>query len=100
MTESHVVDDRVNVRVLKTLYMQSMQFSYSLNQSEDEVYRTSTQQVFIEFLESLARVAVAKYGDDGADGSLERSLRRILREHLVHMDPKRLLKRNQAKERK
>ena len=95
MTESHVVDGCVNVRVLKTLYMQSMQFSYSMKQSEDEVYRTSTQQVFIEFLESLARVAVAKYGDDGADGSLERSLRRIIREHLVHMDPKRLLKGKQ-----
>ena len=95
MTESHVVDGCVNVRVLKTLYMQSMQFSYSMKQSEDEVYRTSTQQVFIEFLESLARVAVAKFGDDGADGSMERSLRKIIREHLVHMDPKRLLKGKQ-----
>ncbi len=97
MAEAHVIDNRVNGRVLKTLYMQSMQFSYSIKQSETDVFRNSTQQVFIEFLEALSRVAVAKYGDNGTDGSLEKSLRRILKDHLIHLDPKRVARNEERK---
>jgi hypothetical protein len=90
--EAHLIDERINLRVLKTIYVQSMQFSYSTTQTEDDQFRTSLQQVFIEFLEALARLGIAKYGDDSSDGKLEQSLRKILKDHLSHLDPKRLLR--------
>ena len=91
MSETHCIDQRVNIRTLKTIYMQSMQFSYSITQTADEVFRTTTQQVFIEFLEALARVAIAKFGEsvhgDG-DESLANIMRRLFVEHISQMDHK------------
>ena len=88
MAEAHVVDDCINVRALKTIYMQSMQFSYSINQTDEQIFRTTLQQTWVEFLEALARVAITKYGDDGQDGSLEHALRRLFLEHMRHIDPR------------
>ena len=91
MSETHCIDARVNIRTLKTIYMQSMQFSYSITQTADEVFRTTTQQVFIEFLEALARVAIAKFGetvDGDGDQSLAKIMRRLFEEHISAMDHK------------
>ena len=91
MSETHCIDERVNKRTLKTIYMQSMQFSYSITQTADEVFRTTTQQVFIEFLEALARVAIAKFGesvDGDGNESLAKIMRRLFEEHIAHMDLK------------
>ena len=93
MAEAHVIDQRVTSRVLKTLFMQSMQFSYSKRQSENEVRKSSTQQSFIEFLEALTRVCVAKCQDNGADGDLEKSLTKLIRQHLIHLDPRKNIKK-------
>ena len=72
--------------------MQSMQFSYSIKQTAEEVFRTTTQQVFIEFLEALARVAIAKFGesianDESGDESLAKSMRKLFIDHIRFMDP-------------
>ena len=91
MSETHCIDERVNKRTLKTIYMQSMQFSYLITQTADEVFRTTTQQVFIEFLEALARVAIAKFGesvDGDGNESLAKIMRRLFEEHIAHMDLK------------
>ena len=92
MAESHCIDERVNVRVLKTLFMQSMQFSYSSKQTEMDVLRTTTQQSFIEFLEALARVAIAKFGDNGLSGCLENSFKRLIKEHITQLSSSELKK--------
>lgn len=97
MAESHIIDDRVNLRVLKTLFMQSMQFSYSIKQSENDTIRTSTQQCFIEFLEAIARVCIAKYGDNGLSGHLEQNLKKLIKNHLEQIDPFKLLKKKSKK---
>jgi hypothetical protein len=99
MAESHCIDERVNVRVLKTLFMQSMQFSYSSKQTEMDVLRTTTQQSFIEFLEALARVAIAKFGDNGLSGCLENSFKRLIKEHITQLSSSELKKsRNNPEE--
>lgn len=93
MSETHCIDERINLRTMKTIYMQSMQFSYSITQTAEEVFRTTTQQVFIEFLEALARVAIAKFGesmadDESGDQSLAKNMRKLFEEHIKHMDPR------------